>query len=203
MSSLKEVKFHRFISSHSLDKIVGTWSEMSIYSWSSQCTIPKSIELVLLTLLYFPFCFALNHFKCYRLSILIMQNVKMGKWAHLLTSLATVNVHHLSWHLHFHLINTPPSPHIYPSERGRNSNILSGTLFICALSFAEKFFFYPVTSNKQSHTYGEIFVPTFFDKEQKNSRSHRLERKSKAVMYANSIPWCIFLGVYWLTCLSV
>lgn len=112
MSSLKEVKFHRFISSHSLDKVVGTWSEMSIYSWSSQYNISKSIELVLLTSLYFPFRFALNHFKCYRLSILIMQNIKMGKWAHLLTSLATVNVHQLSWHLHFHLINIPPSPDI-------------------------------------------------------------------------------------------
>lgn len=146
-----------------------------------QYSAPKSTEMALLASLYFAFHCALSHFKCYRLSVLILQNVKMGKWAHLLTSQAIVNVHWLSWHLHFQLINTPLSLDKQPGERyilrvgWEAQNFEWKAISLCPVLHLETLFLCPVTSNKQTHTH----APTFLDKRTKEFKFSQVWKKKQ------------------------
>lgn len=50
----------------------------NVYLVMIQDSVPKSTEITLVTSQYFVFHCALSHLKCCRLSVLILQNVKMG-----------------------------------------------------------------------------------------------------------------------------
>jgi len=134
----------------------------------------------------------------------------MGKRVPFLTSQAMVSVHQLSRHFHFQLTHNPLSPDTEPGERGvvtlpgEAQSSAWKAISLCPVLPPEILSPYLATSNKQTHIpQRNIHVPTFPNKWTKVFKISQVRRKNKAVMYANRIPQGIFLGVYWLTCLSV
>lgn len=153
-----------------------------------QPSAPKSTEMTLLTSLYFAFHCALSHFKCYRLSVLILQNVKMGKWVHFLTSQAIVNVHWLRWRFHFQLINTHPPLDKQPGEKDvltlawEAEDFKHKAISLCPALPLETLLLYAVTSNKQTHTLQRnMHMPMFLTKWTKEFKISQVRKNKQGV----------------------